>query len=82
MSNEEQNWLSDTRKVVKSGGGCLAININKNVCEALGLKVGSLIEVKIRNTGTVIETRTRLSKEDKEHLDKKQEIEEITRVGV
>ena len=48
----EEEWLSDTRKAVKLGGA-LGVQINPQIVQALGIKHGSIVEFRIRNTGKV-----------------------------
>jgi len=51
----KQEWVTDTRKVVRVGQDSLAINIRKDLAHAMGITVGSLVEVKMKNTGRSIE---------------------------
>ena len=51
----KQEWVTDTRKVVRVGQDSLAINIRKDLAHAMGVAVGSLVEVKMKNTGRSIE---------------------------
>ena len=55
----KQEWVTDTRKVVKVGKDSLSINIRKDLAEAMGVAVGSLIEVKMKNTGRRLEPQVK-----------------------
>lgn len=52
MPDTEQ-WLSDTRRVVAINKNQIAVNIKKDIAEALELKPGTIVEIRIRNTGLV-----------------------------
>ena len=54
-----EEWLSDTRRVVIVGGKGLGVNIKKDIVDALELKQGSLVEIRIRNTGKFAEPDAR-----------------------
>ncbi len=59
----ETEWLSDTRRVIVVGGTGLGIHLKKDITAALEIKQGSLVEVRIRNTGKMAEPDTRKKKE-------------------
>ena len=56
-------WLSDTRRVIEIGNGYLAVYIKKDIAEALEIKKGLLVELKIRNTGIEAPADIRKKKE-------------------
>jgi len=61
----KQEWVTDTRKVVKVGQDSLAINIRKDLANVMGIAVGSLIEVKMKNTGRRLEQPVKEANEPK-----------------
>ena len=61
---DTEKWLTDTRRVVRVGLNSLAVNIKKDIADALDIKKGSLVEVKIRNTGKTVEPDIRQKKKE------------------
>ena len=55
---QNETWLSDTKRVIRIGTA-LGVIIKSDICKALGMKVGSLIEIKVKNTGQVLEPMSR-----------------------
>ena len=49
----DTNWMGMTSKVFKVGKNSLAITIGKDTIDALGITLGSLVDIRIRNTGKV-----------------------------
>lgn len=60
---DTENWLGDTRRVVIMGKA-LGIQIKKDIADALEIQKGSLVEIKIRNTGKIAQPDTRKKVED------------------
>ena len=52
------SWLADTKRVIKVGTA-VGLILKADICKALGITVGSLIELKIRNTGQMLEPLNR-----------------------
>ena len=63
---DTEKWLGETRRAIKVGSGGLAINIKKDISEALGIQAGSLVEVRYRNTGMFAKPDPRRKKKDVE----------------
>ena len=64
MSNTE-NWLSDSKRVIKIGTA-LGLILKADICNALGIVPGSLIEIKVKNTGQILEPMNRGPKKKEE----------------
>ena len=57
---DTESVLGDTRRVIVIGGtSALGVQIKKDIVDALGLSKGSLVEIKIRNTGKMAQPDTR-----------------------
>ena len=57
---DTESMLGDTRRVIVIGGtSALGVQIKKDIVDALGLKKGSLVEIKVRNTGKMAQPDTR-----------------------
>lgn len=57
---DTESWLGDTRRVIVIGGtAALGVQIKKDIVDALEIKKGSLVEVKIRNTGKIVQPDSR-----------------------
>ena len=48
---DTESWLSDTRRVSSYGNTQIGVMIRREIAEALGITKGSLVEIKVRNTG-------------------------------
>lgn len=55
---QNETWLSDSKRII-SIGTALGVIIKADICKALGIQKGSLIEIKVRNTGQILEPLTR-----------------------
>lgn len=63
---DTNSWLSDTRRVVIVGKAGLAVGIKKDISDALDIKQGDLVEIRIRTTGFVAKPDTRKKQEQNE----------------
>jgi len=52
---DNTQWVSDTRRVITTGPGQLAVQLKTEVQHALEIKQGDIVEIKVRNTGAHIE---------------------------
>ncbi len=61
---DTESFLGDTRRVIVIGGtSALGVLIKKDLVDALEITKGSLVEIKIRNTGKMAQPDTRRKKE-------------------
>ena len=52
---DKTEFLSDTRRVISLGKtNGLAVRIKTDIVKILEIKQGSMVEIRIRNTGTVL----------------------------